>query len=463
MKRTFRIISFMLVIIMVGAATAFAAVIPTDIAGTSCEEAVTALVEAGAITGENDGKFYPDSNLTRAQACIIIVKTIDPPASMVNGTATQAAVNPGFSDLRGYGWASGYIAYAVEQGIVMGYPDGTFKPAANVTANEMLTMVLRAAGYKETEIGSSWPEDYIAKAHEVGIFNGIEEDYPEKATKGMAAMMVYNQMEKLKTMAPVIEDEPQGTENDKAENIPSTDGMTYTTGSFDSNLTSFAGKTVSKGVDIYTYGTEKDYSKDMTMSDKADDYREETLYKFKDTKTPAWYAMEGDKITKMILPRDVGFSGNAYCVVNGTMTDVNADGEAVTGFETLTATKAITWFGEKGVSFPTFSGGDGQLYELRLSDGEVTNVADNNGGYKGKIFNELSGSGWITIDGYDDGVITTANGLVSVKNNASIYVWDDKKDEYKSGNLSAIKTGRDVRAYDVSDDDVTQADVVIVR
>lgn len=463
MKKTLKMISLMLVIMMFASTTVFAATMPTDISGASCEEAVKTLVEAGAITGDTDGKFHAEDNLTRAQACIIIVKTIDPIAALVNGTVTQSAVKASFTDLKGYGWASGYIGYAVEYGIVKGYPDGSFRPGANVSTDEMLTMVLRAAGYTEDKIGQNWPADYIAKAKEVGIFESIEEDYPQKATKGMAAQMTYNQMKELKTMAPTIEKEPQGTKNDKPSDIPSTEGMTFVKGKFDGNLTSFAGKAVSKHVDIYTYGKNKEYSTDMKFSNNEDDYREDTLYKFRYAKTSAWYLEEEDKITKMILPGDVGFSGNVSAVINATGTDVNADEEAVTSFETLTATRAITWLGEKGLKVPNFDYGDGQLYELNTSDGEVQNVATV-GEARSKVFEELTTSGsWTLVNDYDDGVIRTANDLFSVRTNVSIYVWDDKKDEYRAGSLSSIRAGKEVRAYDVIDDDITQADVVIVK
>ncbi|WP_312353631.1 S-layer homology domain-containing protein [Aminipila sp.] len=463
MKKTLKMISLILVMTVLASTTAFAGAVPTDIAGSSCEEAVKTLVEAGAITGDTDGKFHPEENLTRAQACIIIVKTIDPPAALVNGTATQAASKAGFTDLKGYSWAAGYIAYAVEHGIVKGYPDGTFKPGVNVSSNEMLTMVLRAAGYTEDKIGANWPADYIVKAKEVGLLKGIEETYPEMSTKGMAAQMTFNQMEALKAMAPVLTEEPQGTKEDKPSNIPSNKGMVFATGSFDSNLTTFAGKTVSKSTEIYTYSTKKEYSKDMKFSDKEDAYRKDTLYKFKDAKTPAWYLVEGDKITKMILPRDTGFSGNVYGVINSTCTDTNVNDEAVTGFETLTATKAITWFGKKGLTIPNFTAGDGQLYELKTSDGEVQNVATADSP-KGKVFNELTTSkAWTAVNEYSDNVITTSNGLISVKRNASIYVWDEKKNEYKAGSLSSVKAGKEVRAYDVSDDDIKSADVVVVK
>ncbi|MBN7774081.1 S-layer homology domain-containing protein [Clostridium aminobutyricum] len=465
MKKLLKIGSVILALMLMVTSTAFAATVPTDLEGATCKDAAIALIEAGAITGDTDGLFHPENNLTRAQACVILVKTIDPIASMVNGTATQSAVKTNFSDLSGYKWAAGYIGYAVEAGIVKGYPDGTFKPGEKVSTNEMLTMILRAAGYTEAQIGTTWPDDYIAKAKDVDIFKGIAEDYPVYATKGMAAQMTYNQIKQLKAMVPSVTETPQGTDSDKATSIPSAKGMTFTTGSFDSDMTNFSGTLVSKTVKIYTYGAKEDYNKEMTFSNKADDYRLDTLYKYNSAKTPAWYLVEDGKITSMILPRNVGFSGNAYGVINGTLTTVNVNNESVTGFETLTATKKITWFGKKGLSVPSLTNGDGQLYELHTSNGEVQSVHTNLTSYRGKVFNELTTSNtWTLVQDYGEEVITCADGkMIGVRSNASIYVWDDKKDEYRAGNLSSLKSGKFVRVYDVSDDDVTQADVVIVK
>src|SRR5665648_446793 len=122
-----KIISMVLVILMLCTGLAFAATVPSDVTGNVYEEAITALSEKGIITGDVDGKFYPDSRLTRAQACIMVVKAMNPPAAEVMSTPTQT-MKSGFPDMSGYGWAEGYIGYAVRKGIVNGYPDGTFKP-----------------------------------------------------------------------------------------------------------------------------------------------------------------------------------------------------------------------------------------------------------------------------------------------------------------------------------------------
>lgn len=464
MNKSFKKIWAILTVLALGTTTAFGAALPTDISGTSSETAIKALVEQGIVTGDTDGKFHPEDNLTRAQACTIIVKAIDPQTSLVNGTVTQSAGNKaGFSDLTGYKWASAYIAYAVEQGIVKGYPDGTFKPNVNVSTNEMLTMILRASGIKDEQIGGTYPDAYIERAGKEGVLAELGTEYPGISTKAMAAQMIYNKLDALRKNAPAEVDRPQGTKADVAKDKVNTEGMMYKEGKFDDDLTLFNGITLSKDIKIYTYGSKKEYSKTMKLPEKADAYRMDTVYKFKGAKTPAWYREENDKIVEMILPMDTGFTGNVYCVINDNTKDVGADGKATAAIETLTAMKKITWFAESGKDLKISETKDGTVYELRTSNGQVSAIGTADGGHKGKVFKELTGGSFKAVTEYEDGVITVEGGLIPVRTNASVYVWDDKAEEYRAGTLSGLRSGKQVRAYDVSDDDLTQADVVVVK
>ena len=50
----------------------------------------------------------------------------------------------------------------------------------------------------------------------------------------------------------------------------------------------------------------------------------------------------------------------------------------------------------------------------------------------------------------------------TVKNKATIYLWDNKTKEYKEGTVTSISDSKKIRAYDISDDDVTAADIVVL-
>lgn len=452
--------------ILLSANGVFAAV-PDDVKDQPYETAVSALMDKGIITGDTDGSFKPDSTLTRAQACIIIVKTMNPPSAEVVGTATQPAVKSGFADMTGYSWAEGYISYAVKHGVTKGYPDGTFKPGNSVTMNELVTMVLRAAGYTDETLGGTWPANYMTKASDLTLLKGLPDTMPVNATKWMAAQVDFNALDQIEKANPQKE-EPSPSQTTPT-GVPDTSTMTYVKGSFNSDMTSFNGKTLADNVQIYTYGKEASYSSTMTLSKKAADYRLDTVYKYKNVETPAFYQVENGKIVTMVVPKDAGFTGLAYVVINGTYSSTDANGDSVTGVKTLAAGRDIKWLGEEGLAnIPQKTGTDsylnGTVYELKLSDGMVKGIGTSTGSHRGDVFQELSGSGFIEVTNYSDHVATLDDGnLVEIKDNATVYTMDaSNQTEYKVGKQSDIKKGNEVRIYDISDDDESTGDIVVV-
>lgn len=93
------------------------------------------LSDEGVITGFTDGKFQPKAGVTRGQAAIMIGKALGYSAEEQN---TQ------FKDVDDTIVSSGYIAKLVKEGVISGYPDGTFKPAKTVTRAEMAIFISRA-------------------------------------------------------------------------------------------------------------------------------------------------------------------------------------------------------------------------------------------------------------------------------------------------------------------------------
>ena len=57
-----------------------------------------------------------------------------------------------FPDVSKDYWAASQINLLSEQGVIVGYPDGTFKPDANVTRAEFAAMAIRALGQQHTKI-----------------------------------------------------------------------------------------------------------------------------------------------------------------------------------------------------------------------------------------------------------------------------------------------------------------------
>ncbi|TLS50616.1 S-layer homology domain-containing protein [Paenibacillus antri] len=72
-----------------------------------------------------------------------------------------AAAEP-FSDIAGH-WAKANIESAVKAGFVSGYPDGTFKPDANVSRAEFLAIMTRAS--ELSDAGAVEPFEDVASTH----------------------------------------------------------------------------------------------------------------------------------------------------------------------------------------------------------------------------------------------------------------------------------------------------------
>jgi hypothetical protein len=98
-------------------------------------------------------------------------------------SARAAGATPAFSDMQGH-WSASMVAQATADGYVNGYPDGTFRPDAQVTRAEMVKLMVVAGqlprvdwradtGFKD---GSHWVWSYLAQAEGYGIVDPADYD-----------------------------------------------------------------------------------------------------------------------------------------------------------------------------------------------------------------------------------------------------------------------------------------------
>nr|WP_281391844.1 S-layer homology domain-containing protein [Bacillus benzoevorans] len=96
---------------------------------------VVYLSSKGYITGYGDNTFKTGDTVTRAQAAIMIGRALG-----LNGDPRDTK----FSDVVANVTGSGYIASAVDKGIISGFADGTFRPNQPVTRGQMAIFLNRA-------------------------------------------------------------------------------------------------------------------------------------------------------------------------------------------------------------------------------------------------------------------------------------------------------------------------------
>ena len=94
--------------------------------------AVSTMAAMGIVNGYPDGNFYPNEFITRAEFAAIAAR-FD-----TNGNTTGAS----FDDIYGH-WAQKEINVAYNNGWILGYEDGTFKPDQYITRAEAMALVNR--------------------------------------------------------------------------------------------------------------------------------------------------------------------------------------------------------------------------------------------------------------------------------------------------------------------------------
>lgn len=109
----------------------------TDVAsGAWYADAVIWAAAKGVVEGYGNGKFGPDNPITREQLATMLWRYIGKPAAVVGLS--------GFKDAGQIGdWAADAMDWAMANGILEGYGDGTLRPTGNATRAEAATMIMR--------------------------------------------------------------------------------------------------------------------------------------------------------------------------------------------------------------------------------------------------------------------------------------------------------------------------------
>ncbi|QAS53416.1 N-acetylmuramoyl-L-alanine amidase [Halobacillus litoralis] len=105
------------------------------------ENEITYLTGKSIIKGMPDGAFHGSDEVTREQAATMVGRALD-----LDGEQRSTS----FPDVNEGSFASGYIQSAVEEGVIKGYPDGTYKPKEIMTRGEMAYLISNAFNLKET-------------------------------------------------------------------------------------------------------------------------------------------------------------------------------------------------------------------------------------------------------------------------------------------------------------------------
>lgn len=159
----------------------------TDISEPEVALAAGVLEGMGIVSGVSEGVFSPDTTLTRAQFCVLIIHTLGL-KEQVN-TYTQKML---FTDVKPGSWYTGYVNLAYSQNLLSGYGNGKFGPDDPITYGQAATLLLRVLNYSGSDVGKVWPADYVNYARTLELDKGVSLTANDRVSRGQAAILLYN-------------------------------------------------------------------------------------------------------------------------------------------------------------------------------------------------------------------------------------------------------------------------------
>lgn len=135
-----------------------------DIRGHWAQKDIEVMAGLGIVGGVAPDRFDPNDLVTRAQFAALVLRSL--------GVAEIRPDQGHFRDVKPGDWYYGAVEAARAAGLVGGYPDGTFRPQASITREEIASMVHRALAYAGKRVTVAGEVEAIlapfADAREVG-------------------------------------------------------------------------------------------------------------------------------------------------------------------------------------------------------------------------------------------------------------------------------------------------------
>lgn len=139
--------------------------------GDWCYDYVDFVVDNGYFNGTTKTTFSPDNTMTRQQFVTVLARMAGVKVDNSKSAFTDVPVNT---------YSTGSVAWAAKEGIVTGYADGTFKPTAPVTRQQMCAFMSRFMDYYAEEYGVA----FLRKGKVLNFTDGdMIADYAEDAVE----------------------------------------------------------------------------------------------------------------------------------------------------------------------------------------------------------------------------------------------------------------------------------------
>lgn len=155
----------------------------------------------GLVNGYKDNSYKPNNNVTRAEFITMLYNSLEENEKL-------EASNVGFEDMTGEEWYAQSVIWGVQNGIIKGYEDNTFRGNNEISRQEMAVVISKfieikenkrekgeAVNFADEEEIAPWAKEYVDNISAYGIAKGDNNNcyMPAKSlNRGEAAVIINN-------------------------------------------------------------------------------------------------------------------------------------------------------------------------------------------------------------------------------------------------------------------------------
>jgi uncharacterized protein YkwD len=186
--------------------------------------AIDSISAKGIVSGYDDGTFKPSASINRAEFTKIVVGSAlsYDPAQDPSGLDLYSNQGLSFSDLSPKAWYIPYLRKAVENNVISGYDDGTFKPTQTINLAEASKIL--ASSFKLAlvqPVGTEWYSQYLETLAGQNAIPATFHSPTQAVTRGEMAEMVWRILEKKTDQPSATLAQLNNPCNPLGENVPS--------------------------------------------------------------------------------------------------------------------------------------------------------------------------------------------------------------------------------------------------
>ncbi len=177
----------------------------------------------GYINGYPDGSVKPEGDISREEITAILYRI-----TSHEYEKPFIATGDAFTDVNSGRWSAHDIEYMADKGVVLGYPDGEFKPAKSLSRAEFAALIFRFTNLKKvveknpfTDLDDThWAYDEISALSSSGLVEGYEDSTfkPENNITRAEVMTVINKLLGRKPLESYVKSLKFNPYNDLYEN-----------------------------------------------------------------------------------------------------------------------------------------------------------------------------------------------------------------------------------------------------